>query len=219
MFERFSDSARWVVVRAQEVAREHDHDYIGAEHLLLAVFEAAAQDRAPATRALFDRRGFTPQAALAMVTLARGANHGVDGQIPFTTEAKTALGNSLRESLALGDSTIGPDHLFVGIIRTAYDTAGSVAGQIVAKLHITADAIREALGKHPSVALTQRATETVARAGMEARRCDDTEIDTPHLMLALLTTDPELCRRVFDAAGADPERVRAELDAILAPKE
>jgi ATP-dependent Clp protease ATP-binding subunit ClpA len=54
---------------------------------------------------------------------------------------------------------------------------------------------------------------------MEARRYDDPEIDTPHLMLALLSTDPDLCRRIFDAAGADAERIRAELDALLTPRE
>ncbi|WP_216897080.1 Clp protease N-terminal domain-containing protein [Nocardia alni] len=219
MFERFSDSARWAVVRAQEVAREHEHDYIGAEHLLLAVFEAAEQGRAPATRALLDRQGFTPQAALATVTLTRGqANHAEYGHIPFTTEAKTVLEHSLRESIALGDSLITPDHLLIGVIRAARGTADSVAGQVVANLRITADPIREVLGR-TKVALSQRATKTLTRAGMEARRCDDTEIDTPHLLLALLATDPDLCRRVFDAAGADPERVRAELDAVLAPKE
>jgi Clp amino terminal domain, pathogenicity island component len=36
MFERFTDSARQVVVRAQEDARRLGHNYIGCEHLLLA---------------------------------------------------------------------------------------------------------------------------------------------------------------------------------------
>jgi hypothetical protein len=33
MFERFTDRARRVVVRAQEEARMLDHDHIGTEHL------------------------------------------------------------------------------------------------------------------------------------------------------------------------------------------
>jgi Clp amino terminal domain, pathogenicity island component len=37
MFERFTDRARLVVVRAQEEARTLDHDYVGTEHLLLAL--------------------------------------------------------------------------------------------------------------------------------------------------------------------------------------
>jgi len=37
MFERFTDRARRVVVRAQEEARRLDHDYVGTEHILLAL--------------------------------------------------------------------------------------------------------------------------------------------------------------------------------------
>ncbi len=37
MFERFTDRARNVVVLAQEEARMLDHDYIGAEHILLGL--------------------------------------------------------------------------------------------------------------------------------------------------------------------------------------
>ena len=38
MFQRFTDSARRVVVLAQEEARTLGHNYIGTEHLLLAMF-------------------------------------------------------------------------------------------------------------------------------------------------------------------------------------
>ena len=37
MFERFTDRARRVVVRAQEEARMLDHDHIGTEHILLGL--------------------------------------------------------------------------------------------------------------------------------------------------------------------------------------
>ena len=38
MFERFTDRARRVVVLAQEEARLLNHNYIGTEHLLLALY-------------------------------------------------------------------------------------------------------------------------------------------------------------------------------------
>jgi len=39
MFERFTDRARRVVVLAQEEARLLNHNYIGTEHILLALIE------------------------------------------------------------------------------------------------------------------------------------------------------------------------------------
>ena len=41
MFERFTDTARHVVVQAQHDARRLGHNYIGCEHLLLAAAAAA----------------------------------------------------------------------------------------------------------------------------------------------------------------------------------
>ena len=40
MFERFTVDARAVVVAAQEEARRLGHDYIGTEHVLLALLDA-----------------------------------------------------------------------------------------------------------------------------------------------------------------------------------
>ena len=56
MFERFTDTARHAVVQAQKDARRLGHNYIGCEHLLLAV--AAAAD--PASAVLRDQ-GVTPE--------------------------------------------------------------------------------------------------------------------------------------------------------------
>ena len=39
MFERFTERARRVIVVAQNEARGLDHDYLGTEHILLALME------------------------------------------------------------------------------------------------------------------------------------------------------------------------------------
>lgn len=44
MFERFTDHARQVVVLAQEESREARHNYIGTEHLLLALLGTEPAD-------------------------------------------------------------------------------------------------------------------------------------------------------------------------------
>ena len=69
MFERFTDTARHVVVQAQHDARRLGHNYIGREHLLLAA--AAAAD--PASAVLRDQ-GVTPERVEAEIlrTVGRG---------------------------------------------------------------------------------------------------------------------------------------------------
>jgi len=56
MFERFTDTARDVVIQAEKDARRLGHHYIGCEHLLLAV--AATSE--PAGAVLRDH-GVTPE--------------------------------------------------------------------------------------------------------------------------------------------------------------
>ena len=68
MFERFTEGARQVVVRAQENARRLGHNYIGCEHLLLAAAEAGGRPAwSCATRAsrqsAWRRRSCAPSAA------------------------------------------------------------------------------------------------------------------------------------------------------------
>ena len=67
MFERFTDTARRVVVLAQEDARRLGHNYIGCEHLLLAA--AAAGE--PAGAVLRDQ-GVTPERIKAEILRASG---------------------------------------------------------------------------------------------------------------------------------------------------
>ena len=69
MFERFTGTARHVVVQAQADARRLGHSYIGCEHLLLA---AAATDE-PAGAVLGDQ-GVTPELIEAEIlrTIGRG---------------------------------------------------------------------------------------------------------------------------------------------------
>ena len=50
MFERFTETARAVVVQAQFEARELQHEYVGTEHLLLALLEDPAGSIAVALR-------------------------------------------------------------------------------------------------------------------------------------------------------------------------
>ncbi|MCB1289377.1 MAG: hypothetical protein KDB47_17150, partial [Mycobacterium sp.] len=53
MFERFTDRARRVVVLAQEEARMLNHNYIGTEHILLALIR---EDEGVAAQVLVNLR-------------------------------------------------------------------------------------------------------------------------------------------------------------------
>jgi ATP-dependent Clp protease ATP-binding subunit ClpC len=115
MFERFTDRARRVVVLAQEEARMLNHDYIGTEHILLALIHEESGVAAQALESL----GITEEAARQQVEeiTGRGQQDPPRGHIPFTPRAKKTLQLSMREAIALGHAYIGTEHILLGLVR------------------------------------------------------------------------------------------------------
>ena len=123
MFERFTDRARRVVVLAQEEARMLDHNYIGTEHLLLAIIDEGEGSAARALTALGVSLAATRQEVEDII--GRGAQ-APSGHIPFTPRAKKVLELSLREAQLLGGDYIGTEHLLLGLIREGDGVAAQV---------------------------------------------------------------------------------------------
>ena len=142
MFERFTDQARHVVTLAQEEARMLEHDYIGTEHLLLALIH---EGRGIAARAL-ESLGVTEEAARQQVeeNIGRGQRPPQRGQhIPFIPRAKKTLELSLREAMALGSSSIGTEHLLLGLIRAGEGKGEDPATQVLNGLGADRNRVRQ----------------------------------------------------------------------------
>ncbi len=141
MFERFTDQARHVVVLAQEEARMLDHNYIGTEHILLALIH---EGRGMAVRAL-ESLGITEEATRQQVeqVVGRGQQPPQRGHIPFTPRAKKTLELSLREAIALGNTSIGTEHILLGLIREGEGKSNSPATQVLNGLGVDPDRVRQ----------------------------------------------------------------------------
>jgi ATP-dependent Clp protease ATP-binding subunit ClpC len=124
MFERFTDRARRVVVLAQDEARMLHHDYIGTEHILLAL---TREDDGVAAQAL-ESLGITEEAARQQVEeiIGRGQQDPPRGHLPFTPRAKKTLQLSMREAIALGHAYIGTEHILLGLVRLGEGPATQV---------------------------------------------------------------------------------------------
>jgi ATP-dependent Clp protease ATP-binding subunit ClpC len=114
MFEKFTDRARQVVVLSQEEARLLAHNYIGTEHVLLAV----AGQGDGVTASVLAEAGLTRDAIRQEIetTIGRGAGPP-SGHVPFTPRAKKSLELALREAIKHDDAPITPAHLLLGILR------------------------------------------------------------------------------------------------------
>ena len=179
MFERFTDRARRVVVFAQDEARMLYHNYIGTEHILLGLLH---EGEGVAARAL-ESLGISLDAVRQQVeqVIGRG-QHQSSGHIPFTPRAKKVLELSLRESLQLGHTYIGTEHILLGLIREG----DGVAAQVLVGLGVDLNRAREQVigllagrrQEEPSTAvaedLRKRLASMAARLAVIERKLGDT---------------------------------------------
>ena len=118
MFERFTESARDVVVRARQGAKELQHPQIGSEHLLLALVGAdpgtagAGGTAASGTAALVLRgAGLDEQRVRAAIERPAGptAGPGANAKRASLAEAFHDEANAaLRRQVAAGDASACP---------------------------------------------------------------------------------------------------------------
>jgi Clp amino terminal domain, pathogenicity island component len=106
MFERFTDTARFVVVQAQEDARRFGHPHIGCEHLLLA----AAATGEPAGAVLRDH-GVTPERIEAEILRVIGRGPTADPLAGLDRQALASIGIDLDVVRARIEAAFGPDAL------------------------------------------------------------------------------------------------------------
>src|SRR5690349_19334076 len=154
MFEKFSGQARQAVVLAQEEARLLQHDYIGTEHLLLGLL-AQLSSPGPA--------GLTREQVREQVEASIGRGPGpASGHIPFTPPAKKSLEQAMRESLQLGDTVIGVDHLLLGVLRQP----DGAAARLVTELGADPEEIRRrVLAAHAASSASETGTPSAAEPG------------------------------------------------------
>ncbi|MGH2886022.1 MAG: Clp protease N-terminal domain-containing protein, partial [Solirubrobacteraceae bacterium] len=123
MLERFSDRARQVVVVADEEARELGHDYIGTEHLLIALL----REEAGVPRALLATISLTADEARAAVIAVAGRGDGPSPrQVPFTPRASRVMQLSVGEALSMGRSAVETEHLLLALIVDGEGTGARI---------------------------------------------------------------------------------------------
>ena len=157
MFERFTESARSVVVAAQDEARRLRHNYIGTEHLLLGLLR---DPESAAARALASLNLTIDSVRGAVSNLVGAGDEATTGQIPFTPRAKKILELSLREALVLRDNSIRTEHILLALARENEGVAAQVLGEHDAHPRAVATAVAAVVGDLPDTYVEGHTTET-----------------------------------------------------------
>jgi len=144
MFERFTERARKVVVKAQDEARFLKQNYIGTEHILLGLIDEKEGIAAKVFQEL-DMDFNNIRAAIKDV-VTEGSSESYE-HIPFTPRAKKVLELSLREALQMGHNYIGTEHILLGLLREGEGVAARVLNSLGITLSNVKEKVKEILNR------------------------------------------------------------------------
>lgn len=129
MYERFTDSAKKVMQKANEAAHELNHEYIGTEHILLGLLTVGVHD-------FFSRLAIQPDAIRRRVfeIIQAGPEQVTLGRLPQTPRGKKVIEFAMEEARGLEQSWVGTEHILLGLIRENEGVAGIVLKEWCVKL-------------------------------------------------------------------------------------
>jgi len=137
MLERFDKFAEKAVRLANRIARQYEQEYVGTEHVLLAV----AQSEGVGAFVLKDRgiRYDMVKARVDAVMQQAMEETWVFGRLPGTPHFKNVVARAIEEARELGASHIGTEHLLLGLLRER----GCLAHKVLHEMGLTAENVRD----------------------------------------------------------------------------
>jgi ATP-dependent Clp protease ATP-binding subunit ClpA len=149
MYERFTDHARKVMALANSNARRFGHEYVGTEHILLGLVEEGQGVAANVLKNLgLDLRKLRQE--VEVIVQGGPRIEVVLRTFPLTPRAKKIIEYAREESLKLGHSYVGSEHLLLGTLREQ----DGVAAQVLLNLGLTLQGVRNEvlnlLGQNPT---------------------------------------------------------------------
>jgi ATP-dependent Clp protease ATP-binding subunit ClpA len=137
-FQGFTERARRVLTLAQEEAQGFSHNYVGTEHLLLALIREE-DGIAGQVLQVFGMEVNKVQSVVESIT-GRGTTQP-SAEIGLNSSAKKAIELTVYEVRRLGHPYIGTEHILLGLLR---EEKGNAVG-VFQSLGIDRDKVRQAV--------------------------------------------------------------------------
>ena len=143
MYEKFTDRCRRVFQLANQTAVKYNHEYVGTEHLMLALCWSDGS----AVRILNNLdKTFLPKITVAIAELITpGSEAIIMGRLPHTPRAKKIIEYTVEEARNFGHNYVGTEHLLLGLMR---EPDGIAAMAMVRAGVPPLDRLREEVAKH-----------------------------------------------------------------------
>jgi Clp amino terminal domain, pathogenicity island component len=138
----------------------------------------------------------------------------------FSDRARQVVVEASDTARTMGHDFIGAEHLLLGVIGEK----GGVGARVLEGLGLTDEAVRgELLLRHPqgdrpsdgALPFSVEGKSVLERSLVEAKNLGDPRIQTEHMLLALLSTEPRSAAGLLEAIGVSTRRVRREVLRVV----
>lgn len=135
----------------------------------------------------------------------------------FTERAKRTLTLAQEEAERSHHSYIGTEHLLLGLLRQPDGDAAEVLKELEIDVTTVRQTIAAVLGRNERILIqqiipTSRVKTVIEIAFEEARRMGHDQVDTGHLLMALVMEGEGIAAHVLEDLGASAEKVVAALE-------
>src|SRR5262245_51523635 len=114
MYGRFTDRARRVMDLAKEEAQRLKHEYVGTEHILLALIK----ERGGVADQVFRVVHIDPRRVVRQIEkIVQPAPEVVTAVGPLTPRSKKVIEFSIHQATRLDQSQVGTGHLLLGLLE------------------------------------------------------------------------------------------------------
>ena len=141
----------------------------------------------------------------------------------FTPRAQRTLAFAHKEAFRLNHNYVGTEHILLGLIKVE----DGVARKVLQKNAVSSDDVKIAVERYVGcgpidnaaryLPYTPRVKSVLGLAYKEAKKLGQSQIDTEHILLALLREDKGVAVRVMKGLGMTLEQTRLEVLNELDP--
>ena len=145
MNERFSPHFQRIFMIAQEHAKRLNHDYLGSEHIILAIIDVEESVAAAALKNLnvdLRKLRITIEDAIGV-----GQSMMVLGEIPLSSQVKKIIEYSVEEAKKMGHAYVGSEHLLLALVREEEGIGARILSHMGVKYNNLKQEIMKLLGE------------------------------------------------------------------------
>lgn len=143
MMERLTARARRVLALAKQEATNLGHDYIGTEHLLLALYFDGASLAAQLLNMLKIKED---ELRSKVKELFPPSSSTVQGELEFVPSAKKSIHLALEEAADMDRDYVGTEHILLGVLDEEEGHAAQALESLGIDLDVARNVIYDALG-------------------------------------------------------------------------